>query len=59
MSEVKTCYGCGKHLEYPRYYCKECDAFYHWECLKGTGVLGAGEQCPYWHGYHNLKRFDR
>jgi hypothetical protein len=58
MSETKTCYGCGKHLTYPRYYCKTCDAFYHWECLKGTGVFGSGEQCPYYHGYANLKRFD-
>lgn len=57
MSETQTCYGCGKHLDYPRYYCKTCDAFYHYECLKG-GIFSE-EQCPYSHGYHNLKRFDR
>jgi hypothetical protein len=57
MSETKTCYGCGKDLHYPRYYCKKCDAFYHYECLKGG--MFSEEQCPYSHGYENLKRFDR
>jgi hypothetical protein len=34
MFETKTCYGCGKDLDYPRYYCKTGGALYNYQCLK-------------------------
>jgi hypothetical protein len=55
---AKYCASCGEEFGYePRYYCTECDAFYHYKCLKG-GTFSQ-EQCPYYHGYNKLRRIEK
>ena len=51
----KYCYQCGNDLSYPRYFCKACGVFYHWECLDRFTKLGE-PQCPQRHGPESLQK---